>query len=239
MRTFFFLFFISGANFVENQENTEKVGITWYHYIESFLRWLPYVPFGITLNAFKRHCVLQDVIYKLLFLRHIHKLDANSSTQIVRFLTRCLPIVFTFYLMGVHVWKKILERLKCSPGDVGSSFDNTEENFSQKGRKSLKVRKLSQKNMFLKNCKFSSKCTFGHVEFIFDNPAEIFLTKVRKLLARKPKMMKRKLSKNGFSSKCCSGYVECSFNNSADKFLLKSENSLLIVPNDKQIRNII
>ena len=90
------LFFISGANLLENQENTEKVGITWYHYIESFLRWLPYVPFGIILNAFKRHCVLQDVIYKLLFLRHIYNLDANSSTQIVRFLTRCLPIAFTF-----------------------------------------------------------------------------------------------------------------------------------------------
>ena len=62
------------------------------------------------------------------------------------------------------------------------------------------------------------KCSFGHVECSFDNPAEIFSTDSRKIQAQFPKMKENFFQKIYLSSKCSSGHIKCNFDKYAENF---------------------
>ena len=69
----------------------------------------------------------------------------------------------------------------------------------------------------------NQKCSYGYVEFFFDNPDKIFLTESPEIFRSKcENNYKFMFLRNMFPPKCFSGHVECSFNNSAGNFLPKS-----------------
>ena len=60
------------------------------------------------------------------------KMEGKSSSQIVRFFIRSLPIAFTHLKHVAFKFGFFSKILKCSFGHVESSFDNPAENFSAK-----------------------------------------------------------------------------------------------------------
>ena len=120
-----------------------------------------------------------------IFFAHHYNMGGKSSTQMDRFyLTRRLPITFTFLPMFVHVWI-FLEPLKCSSGHVEYGFDNHAETFSQEIRNFFWSKSENSYDFF--STKNSSKCSLGHVDCSFDNLAIKFFLKV--LFAQSPKII--------------------------------------------------
>ena len=91
------------------------------------------------------------------------------------FFNPCLPIAFTLNDVGQFFSQlaKFSKTLKFSSAKVECSFDNSVENILPKIRNfSAKIPKLTKNNFFRE--KFPPKCSSGHAECSFDNPAASF-----------------------------------------------------------------
>ena len=78
--------------------------------------------------------------------------------------------------------------------------------------------------VFFSKKRFPSKCSYGHVDCSFDNPAEFYWQKRRKCSAPDAKLKKKVFLKEKWvSSESSAGDVECSFENPAEIFLTKEQ----------------
>ena len=111
-------------------------------------------------------------------------MEGESSTQMMRFFTRYLPIAFTFsndvaFLFGIFfenpkifVWAR---RMQFSQ-HCRKFFAKNPNLFRSKSGNIYKI-------IFFHKKSFCSNCSSGHVECSFDNPAENFSLKVKIVLS--------------------------------------------------------
>ena len=98
-------------------------------------------------------------------------------------------------------------------------FDKVSKVFDQRP-------KLIKKHISSSKNSLSSKCSYGHIECGFDNPADKSLTKSQDYIFSGRNMLKKhKILSMKFSpSNCSHGNVESSFQKPAEKILPESQN---------------
>ena len=135
-----------------------------------------------------------------------------KSPKVNRWVRKYLKLLISF--KKLFFLKKFLWKRKCSFDNLAHTFSPKTWNFS------LKIRNRFEHFFFKKDVCW--KCSYGHVEWSFDNHAKKFSPKFQKISAQSLKIF---MEKNLYSRMKCvssrsfSGHVECSSDNPVEVFL--------------------